>query len=524
MINISLEAMQAVIQSRLGKELDAIWDKVIEYRDTSLKDVSYINRLKALKQFFLKNCVDEIKECVWRNVGLHISEISVTSIEGESFCSLTYFDKTGSDNMSSTFHLENIINANYIMKALPEVRKYLNGSTPLTAEELVNIAKSFDKTTGGIKESVKLELRKLVYAVIGFDVETAFLMPDRLPVNAGVDYMTSREITAVMLHELGHTLSLIEHAGDCYARIATFDYLTDAFEKMNSSNIDESVKLAEYVANEINKEGDKTNADRLIKLSSKLKADYDKVEKSIEKNSTGRAVGGFIKSVMCFAKDLFVKNLQAKRFGGVEEKKRKFGDIPINGRLVTWEERKADEYALTHGYGADIASATSKLDKYLNRMGLSERQCEALNDAERLHQSMSFFAKAKLWIMIPSLASRYNYSLYPAGIKRFRELMNLTIQKLKANSSDPVYVTKYIQDIETILAICDNPNTREETIARMYKGYDIFIKYLSIPSFIDWLVHGRVNRELEDLIEDANAIGNNLLAYYGFKLQQLATK
>ena len=524
MINISLEAMQAVIQSRLGRELDAIWDKVIEYRDTTLRDVSYMNKLKALKQFFLKNCVDEIKECVWRNVGLHISEIHVTSIEGESFCSLTYFDKTGSNDMSHTFHLENVINANYIMKALPEVRKYLSGSSPLTTEELINIANSFDKISGGIKESVKLELRKLVYAAIGFDIETAFLMPERIPANAGIDYMTSREITAIMLHEFGHTLSLIEHAGDCYARTATFEYLTDAFEKLNSTNVNESVKLAEYVANAIAQEGDKTNSERILKIADKLKSDYKQVEKTVEKNAVGKAVGGFLKSILCFTKDLFVKNLQAKRFGGADEKKRKFGDIPINGRLVTWEERKADEYALSHGYGPDLAEATRKLDAYLDRMGMSERQCEALNDAERLHQNMSFFAKAKLWVMMPCLASRYNYSLYPSGIKRFRELMNITIQKLKANSSDPAYVTKYIQDIERILDVCDNPSTREETVARMYRGYDIFLKYISIPSFIDWLVHGRVNRELEDLIEDANAIGNNLLAYYGFKLQQLATK
>ena len=524
MINISLEAMQAVIQSRLGKELDALWDKVIEYRDVSLRDVSYINKLKALKLFFMKNCVDEFKECVWRNVGLHVSEVEITSIEGTSFCSITYFDKTGSNDMTATFHLENVINANYILKALPEIQKSLSGTSPFTTDDLVNIANNFDKATGGIRESAKLELRKLVYVAIGFDVETAFLMPERLPANAGVDYLTSREITAAMLHEIGHTLSLVEHAGDMYARIATFDYLSEAFEKINATNVNESVRLAEYVANNVNQDGDKVNADRILKVADKLKNDYNQVSQSIPKNAVGKTVKGFLKSVLCFAKDIFVKNLQAKRFGGTEEKNRKFGDIPINGRLVTWEERKADEYAMTHGYGADMVTGMNKLHRYDSRMGLTERQCETLNDAERLRQNMSFFARAKLWVTIPKLASKYSYSLYPAGIKRFREIMNITIQKLKANSTDPTYVTKYIKDIDRILEVCANPDTHEETVAKMYKGYDIFLKYVSIPSFIDWLVHGRVNRELEDLIEDANAIGNNLLTYYGFKLQQLANR
>ena len=79
-----------------------------------------------------------------------------------------------------------------------------------------------------------------------------------------------------------------------------------------------------------------------------------------------------------------------------------------------------------------------------------------------------------------------------------------------------------MKDADYILSIVDNPDSRDEYIARLYRGYDIFMKYCSLPSFLDWLVNGRVKRELEEVLNDANDIGNNLLTYFGLKIQQMA--
>ena len=522
MLYRSLESMQGIFQSKLGKELDALWQKVIDYRDTNLRDVSYINKLKALKNFFLQNCVSAFKEIVWRNVGFHISDVEITNMEGESFCSWSFFDKGGS-GQTGTFQIENIITADYLTKCVPQLKKYANAEV-FTADELFKIADSFDASFGGIKEAVRMEMRKLVYSVIGFDVETAFLMPERLARNSGVDYLTAQEITGIMLHELGHTLALVEHAGDCYARTASFNYLTEAFNRTNADNVIEATSMANIIADRIGKLGDTQNAERLRKVALKLNNDYSAAGQAMDKGLARQAVGGFLKSAGCFFMDLMRSNMQAKRFGGAAEQKKKFSDIPLNQRLATWEERKADEYAVSHGYGAELTKANNKLGRFNERMGLSEKQCEVLNDAERLRKSIGFLAKMRLFFMMPQLASDYSYSLYPAGAKRFREMLNITIQKLKSCSTDSNYIAKYISDCDTILSICDNPNSREETVAKMYKGYDIFLKYVSIPSFIDWIVHGRVKREIEELVEDVNAIGNNLLTYYGFKIQQLASR
>ena len=75
MITISTEAMNAVAQSKLGRELDALWQNVIDYRDSELKDVSYVPKARAIKKYFQTNIVSKLKEVVWKNVGLHFSDV-----------------------------------------------------------------------------------------------------------------------------------------------------------------------------------------------------------------------------------------------------------------------------------------------------------------------------------------------------------------------------------------------------------------------------------------------------------------
>lgn len=524
MSNFSLEAMQAVLQSRFGKELDSIWQEIIDYRDNTLSQMSYSGKVSAIKKFFVNTTGKKFSEAVWKHVGLHISGIRLRSSGTGSFCTWMWFDSNEMEKSNGTSQIEAILNADYVKRTIG------NKMTPdgtFTAEQLMNMANSYDSNTGGIGESVKIQLRKFVKATIEFDVELGFLLEDRLPPNAGVSNLTARELTAIMLHEIGHTLTLVEHAGDVYARTATFKYLTTAFANANAGNIDEIYNLTEKVAAKIEKP-DPTNAKRLIDAATKLRNDIRSTKAPIETNSVKSACRGLMESCFAFLTDvltipmnLLIGNMQSRRFSSSEQKA-KFGDIPINGRLATWQERKADEYAFSHGYGADQASALNKISKYLDRMGLSERQIRTLNTAEQLHKGLGLCAKLRILCMAPLLAGDYDYSLYPAGAKRFRELMNITVQQLKANSTDPDYVAKYMSDIEKILNVVDNSSSSEEYVAKIYRGYDIFMKYASLPSFIDWIVHGRVKRELEDLINDANSIGNNLLTYYGLKIQQLA--
>ena len=526
MFNFSLEAMQAVLQSRFGKELDAIWQEIIDYRDTSLADMSYNGKLSALKKFFRDNTAKKLVQCVWKNVGLHFTEVKITSLYTGSFCTWIYIDKDGKELQDGTLQIEGILNADYIKRFFPIVAAAIKDDH-FTAEELMKIANSYDASSGAIKDSMKLQIRKFVNPTLGFDLELAFMLEDQLAKNSGLGNFTAREITAIILHEIGHTLTLVEHAGDAYARMASFNYLTSAFRKVNVDKPDQAIRLAEAVAVKVGKMGDSTNSDRLSKIANQLRNDINKAGASADPTVIKKTIAGMFETVFCFLNDIIMVPLDVlfgsnvtKRLGNDQSGKK--SDLPLNRRLVTWQERKADEYAFTHGYGADQVSALDRLGKFFNRRGLSEKACRTLTEAENLHKDIGFFAKLHLLTLAPLYAGDYGYSLYPEGAKRFRELLNLTIQQIKQHCTDPEYVAKYMKDADYILSVVDNPDSRDEFIARLYRGYDIFMKYCSLPSFLDWLVNGRVKRELEEVLNDANDIGNNLLTYFGLKIQQMA--
>lgn len=526
MFNFSLEAMQAVLQSRFGRELDAIWQEIIDYRDKSLADMSYNGKLSALKKFFRDTTVKKFVQCVWKNVGLHFSEVKITSLYTGSFCTWIFIDKDGKELQDGTTQIESILNADYIKRFFPMVSSMIKDDH-FTAEELMKIANSYDASSGAIKDSMKLQIRKFVNPILGFDLELAFLIEDQLAKNSGLGNFTAREITAIILHEIGHTLTLVEHAGDCYARMSSFNYLTSAFRQANATKPDQAARLAEAVAAKIAKRGDSTNAERLNKIAAQYRNDIAKAGPSVDPTVIKKTVAGMLETVFCFIGDIINVPLDILLGSPVStrlasDQSGKKSDLPLNRRLVTWQERKADEYAFTHGYGADQVAALDRLGKFFNRRGLSEKACRTLTEAERLHKDIGFFAKLHLFVMAPLYAGDYSYSLYPEGAKRFRELLNLTIQQIKQHSTDPDYVAKYMKDAEYILNVVDNPDSRDEYIAKLYRGYDIFMKYFSLPSFLDWLVNGRVKRELEDVLNDANDIGNNLLTYFGLKIQQMA--
>ena len=528
MFDINLESMQALIQSRLGKELDAIWQEVIDYRDTTLVDMNYRNKLRSLRNFFEKNSVPKFKAVVWKYVGLHIDSVKILDLATTgSFCTMMYMDKEAG-RINGTLQIESIINADYLFKSSLGARYMFSDQKPFTADDLLKIADSFDKSTGGIKTAVRAELQKWISAEIGFDVTTAFMIEDQLPPNSGISNLTARELTGIMLHEIGHNMSLLEHASDCYARIATFRYLETAFINANKGNVGEVVSLAYGATTRIIEKADKQTADNIRGLADKIAKDIETSKKEQNEEYVTRALNGLVEiiigcaSIVSLLTSLVSGNQQTKRFANQwYEQHHKLCDIPVNERLATWMERKADEYAFSHGYGAEVVEALDKFTKFAARRGMSDKAIANLNEAENQGKIFRLFSALRIAATLPLIANNYSYALYPAGVQRYKEMLKVTIQKLKQYSTDPDYVAKYIKDCDRIINVIDHPSSDDEMTAKMYRVYDLFVKYCSLPSFIDWIVHGRVRRDIEDLVRDVETAGNSLLTYYGYKLQQL---
>lgn len=511
MFTSAMEAMDFQVNTKLGTALDALWQEVIDYRDTKLKDLKPKDRRERLHEYFGQNIVKKYFDVVWKYAGLWVDEMEFKKDGETTFATCVFVGDWGADQ---------------IQKVMSGGLDTINPRTAIkTAEEMLKIVKAFDPKTGGIKTSMRNEIKKLVHCIMLFDFAEAFCIKDYFPEGAPVEYLTAREITAIMLHEIGHTLSLLEYAADTYSHMAKFESLTEGFRKYADPS--EQVKFVELVAAEAGKAG-VAEADKLQTVASKMKSEVGNLpgaNKSVI-NTYLEPMFGMAKvvskSLWYSAKNFFCNPFYNKYMSDAQYTK--YSDVLTTERDMTWAERTADDYAIRHGYGKELVTGFDKTHQMFSLLGYSNEAIMAMVKAGRFKTQLSLFEKMKITTFIPTIARNRLHGLYPEGADRFREIMKVSIQGLKANNANPEFVRKYIDDIEQMIKSIENYDETRGFIAKQMVRYKLLLKYLSVTSWVDIIVHGRVVPEIEQLIGQLDRLSNNLLSFYGEKFNQLARR
>lgn len=519
----SLEAMTAVTRSKLGDELTALWQEVIDYRDNSLNGVSFTGRLSAIQSFFAKKIAKRFMDIVWKNTGLNIEAIFFKPNFEVSFCTWICIQKGDELTARGTGQIVDTLNGQ-----ASDWISNLRGEE-FTVDELISLAKSYDVEKGIIKPEHREQIKKIVRCAIGFDLSLGFLSVDYLPKNSGAKYLTARELTAIMLHEIGHTLTLVEHAADLYARAATFRTLEAYFKK--TATVEKSIELGKRVANLAASNGYAKDAAALLQAVTQAEKDYQSSGQRMPAPTRASFIGSTVGSAFYLLSvalsgtlDLLITDSTREFLRLRVGQKKKLADLPVSERMWTWQERKADEYAFTHGYGADQVTALEKITKFYEMIGKSEKDLEALLREEAKGKALGLYTKLRLLFWVQQSFHDYTFRSYPPTSERYREILNHSVKQLKIHGASAEYVSKYIKDIETILTSIDNISRSDKYFELTQKNYRLFMKYCSLRSFAAWFTNGRAEQELEELMTDIRQLSDNLLGYFEAKFKQLSER
>lgn len=518
------ESMQAVTSSGLGKELESIWQEVIDFREKTCKGMSFQNKVKAIQTFFAKTTGKRFMDAVWKHTGLWIETVFFKPHFETSFCTWIAFGKTDETLFEGTKQIEGILDGS----ANSLVNDWFS-SKEFSVDELIMLAKSYDLEKGIIKPDMRAKIKKLVRCAMGFDLSLGFLSKDYLPENAGLEYLTARELTGIMLHEIGHNLTLVEHAADMYAHVSAFKALRNAFSK--NATPEKAIELGKKVAGFASKAGMTEDAASLLNATMQAEKDLKSAGKHPDVKGCKTFIGSLIissfallDSAIVGAIDVLIADPSRADLRTRAGQNKKLGDVLINTRMTTWQERKADEYAFSHGYGADCVEGLEKITRFYNLIGRSAEDIQASLEAEREHKALGLCTKLQLTAMAQHLMAIRQFRLYPPGADRYREIMRSTIRELKNHGASAEYVTKYMEDIERILKIIENRSREDKYFDDAYNSYKVFLKYCSIRSFVSWFVHGRCDTELVETLDNIQKLSNSLLTFYGEKFTQLAKK
>jgi len=358
--SLGLEAIAFQHKPRLGNRLEALFDTFDEYIQEYDKDGesrSYkdnVTRYTDLHSLFIQKIVPKFKKIIKEEVNLTVQEVIVMQpIMASGLFAINLGYKTPEETNIGRAPLsgERVKKPSDIM------------------DQLQQFSEGLDLQSGKLKRT---KIGKTDYAIdIYFDLGMAFFADEIYP---GTERLTSKEIAAIMLHEIGHGVTFVEHAGD----VVYLGRMTaELYESLNSNT--DAVKFIKDNDKSIislieNSNIDKEHSDKLIGVVNKVS---NNKEGGIPNYIMGLLSIVFISSFKLFliikvmtsltgmlrlimvsmAKSVISETVKQYKSYSPE----KGGEDIFSNRNLYNFERISDEYVSRQGYSSHFASGLKKM-------------------------------------------------------------------------------------------------------------------------------------------------------------------
>ena len=408
------EAVDFQLNNKLAPRLQALFQSVIDYRD-NLDYKGVPNNVTARREYRVNSVFKyfqtvasaEYKKIVFEETGLAVNKLHTYG--GMTMPPMCFFACDLSFN-----------NLNEAMELI--ARMTATGDADYYGE-MGDISKFFDKKTSRI--NAKYFNAKKTHAVATdfyFDVNTAFCIHDFYSNDYCVP-LTAAEITAIMLHEIGHALTFLEHCSDLFATNNRIEKELCEMMKFAKSSKDGPSKLVDCyqifnnsynyfvpqiksLMQQVSKYGGENKAyySRLLNMTllafENTKKAADEYYREPDGESIFITIGSIIvnvfymvliiMSLIAMYVSLFIAAqmvatailVDSQKYAYTTGDTNKSSDIVASTNNVFLLERWADEFAVRHGYGAEQASSLNKIHQYFSYMAVGEISSDRLRKSK----------------------------------------------------------------------------------------------------------------------------------------------
>lgn len=506
-VKFGLEAIDYQVNSKLSSELIQIFQEVIDYKSKLNGTIRYI--VTEVETFVLKVTLKKLAIAIYKHTGIPVSKLYVSKAFSAMFACCVDFGEDDGVNMYTTIK-------RYSGIELTEMEQEYIDSLKVkkfTAEELEKLSNNFNVKSG--KMNIRQLAGKDISLHLYFDYNAAFLVKETAHVKC--EPLTAEEITAIVLHEIGHMLTMFEHAGDAY-----FKASVDANIMINKFLIkDNAEEVLKYGFNFL----EKTFPDKK-KLIDALK---DKFLKTLSpgKGEQSKSLGtigslllvAFISMLTLVFSGLF---LPLRIIGSVFipmvntlENTKKLSDYAELKKQFKYCEQLADEFVARHGLSRGLASGLQKLFAWfeITQLGVVS------------HNSSLVWAAAKTPFIIMTM---FYGDLTDGGGAYDREYDRVTrgmtnlLSIFKNENLPKEALDFYINDFEATKAAIAGYNKRRRFTEIMYTVHNICRYILMTP--IESLFTGRFLDEYNKLHDNAEMLKTNTMFYHSMKLKQILSR
>lgn len=543
--DIGLETIMFQSDQRFAKELSSIIQKIIDYKTLLAGDPQQVSKTITYCKFMFSG---EIAKCIKTHTGLEIKQMSFSNEPDGKFCTITKISSEYSDNVGK--RAEHIIDRfsdtnqkrihDYWMKRLE--------LTPKTAEEMEATTNALNLATGRWENNGEDVLPITIY--LHLDLFTGFLA--RETIHTKLEALTAREVTSMLMHELGHTLSLIERASDWYLRMQLHQNAYNFF-KANASTVEQ----LKYVKTRLINDNEKpvteaqqakltTAVETAITVQQNIDASQpannqnvkfekiDSVKNLIAVANTRQQLIGAINIVASAGLSLVgatvntvLKSMVARRYGKDVGPNRQYnplqksGDYPSTIENFFICERLADEYVTRQGMAADFAIFISKVSEAL---AIINGKPFSTNEMQAIINSSIYYHAAKLPSMVLALFGEPHDTGYTDIADRLNELLDNVLVVFKQVDLPREYLDTYLADYEeTKHQIANMSKTIKLTI--LTEPFWQFIQFFVSPAnLLSSITTAKFSQDYVKLRDQLHNLIHSNLFYYAAKLQQFTNK
>lgn len=502
-----LEAINYQINSPFAKEMITIFQDTIDYRQKIKQKTSTATEVvDAVEKYFFKVTGQKLAACIKKHSGIPVKHIYVS--ERFSMCYACCVD-FGSDeglNMYTTIQRYSGIEISDIEKEMYNI----TSSNTFSSAELEKLSNKFNIKTG------KMDLTKLagkdISLLLYFDYNSAFLAQETGHVLC--EPMTAEEITAIVLHEVGHMLTMFEHASEAYFKSVFYSNVSYNTVKKIANKFDAILYGLDYLSYKFPSKKDNLNALRLKVESHKktyLSNSANTIPVFITLLYSAILLIFFAHCSICMIPvELLIKIFTPL---GVEiDAMFLNGDYYALRKQYKYCEQLADEYVSRHGLSSSLITALSKIFKW----------CEITALGYIDHNSALAWNVSKIVFIATTLFFGDHTDGggdYDRQYDRATRSMNNLIGIFKNSNLSKSALDFYIKDYENCRIAIDKYKKGSRAVEIIHTIHLILDYICGTP--LESMMSGKFFREYNNLYEKAEYLTTNSLFFHQAKLRQL---
>ena len=514
-------------------EIDKIWKDSKEQGD-------YFRN--AVANYCTKNFAPELESVITKDTGIDVRSIQLygRNLKNSSFG--LFAIELGLDDVDTVVTLMN--RESGLNTSTKPDKQYL--------EDLNHLVDLLDLNKGKLKSNKYGKGNKhVIHVNIHFDMEFAFmakyLFADRVDKEQATP--TADEITAIMLHEIGHMMTLVEHSFDMFAtanRIHENIHIVDSEKLRNDPKyMDSFIDEHKKILNKIKKVAVMLpNTQQNTKLSKNIKfisAAIDKLELMKITSNDAASMQTLISKLIAFV-GIIVKIILTRCMIGlaialsttlINYLCASLVNLANNSSISTSSkttdrgsgysqlfliERWADDYAAHQGYGPELASALNKLEYAFKNYSM-------MFDDERLRHSTWFLSLCEIaskFLDLPSVlcAPPLLDNIYEDSVRRIERIREDTYAFFRNNNDvPPAVINAYLNKIDKLNEQIKKAEDAQfwsrgarETLSKIWFN-------LTPTGIYSLLKDGNLQKDLDLLNNQVDAMRNNSLYYWSDKFK-----